>query len=264
MKKYWVFVKAEWQKMFEYRGDMILWSLSGAITPLIGLAIWLAVSSSGAKLAFSESDLIVYFIAVIWVNMITSAWGAYFIQESIMRGEFSIHLIKPFTLIESYIANNLSEKIYKIFFTFLLTVILILFFHPFIYGFPVTFFSALLFLISLTMAFVIAFMFDLIIGISSFWLHDNDFLRGSYSLLDSFFSGQFIPLAFLPVLVLGAAHILPFRYMLSFPVEVLLNKVSGLELLFGFTMQFLWLMLTVLVYRLMYKQGIKIYQGYGG
>lgn len=264
LKKYWVFIKAEIQKMLEYRGDMIIWTLSSAITPLIGLAVWLAISSSGAQLVFNKSELIIYFIAIIWVEMFTSAWGSYFIQDSIFRGEFSRYLIRPFTLIEEYLANNLSEKFFKLIITLCLTVVLFFLFKGLIDNIPVTFVSVVLFLPSLFMAFCIAFLFNMIIGISTFWVHDNDFIKNTFSLFDEFFSGKIIPIAFLPFLVLGAARILPFRYIISFPVEVLLNKVSGLDLLFGFVMQTLWFALVVLAYRILYAKGIKIYQGYGG
>lgn len=264
MKKYWVFIKAEIQKMLEYRGDMIIWTLSSAITPLVGLAIWLAISSSGVQLIFNKSDLIIYFIAIIWMQMITSTWGSYFIQESIFRGEFSKYLIRPFTLIEEYLANNLSEKFFKLIITTCLTIILFILLHKSIDIIPITFLSFILFLPSLFMAFCIAFLFDMIIGISTFWVHENDVFKNIFGMVDQFFSGRLIPLAFLPVLILGAAHILPFRYMLSFPVEVLLNKVVGLDLVFGFVMQTLWFLLVVLAYRILYAKGVKIYQGYGG
>lgn len=264
LKKYWVFIKAEIQKMLEYRGDMIIWTLSSAITPLVGLAIWMAISSSGAQLIFNKSDLIIYFIAIIWVEMITSAWGSYFIQESIFRGEFSKYLIRPFTLIEEYLANNLSEKFFKLIITTCLTIILFILLHKSIDIIPITFLSVILFLPSLFMAFCIAFLFNMIIGISTFWIHDNDFIKNTFSLFDEFFSGKIIPIAFLPLLVFGAAQLLPFRYILSFPVEVLLNKVTGIDLFFGFVMQILWFLFVVLTYRILYAKGIKIYQGYGG
>lgn len=264
MKKYLVFIKAEWQKMFEYRGDMILWTLSSAIYPLVGLAIWLAISASGAQLVFNKSELIVYFIAIIWMQMITSAWGAYFIQDSIFRGDFSQYLIRPFSLIDGYLANNISEKIFKLIITLFITIILLILFRGSIDSFPVTFLSFLLFLPSVFMAFCTAFLFDMIIGILTFWVHENDVFKNIFGMIDQFFSGRLIPIAFLPALILGAAYILPFRYMLSFPVEVLLNKVSGLDLLFGFVMQTLWFLLVVLTYRILYAKGVKIYQGYGG
>jgi ABC-2 type transport system permease protein len=59
-----------------------------------------------------------------------------------------------------------------------------------------------------------------------------------------FLTGRLAPLSLLPGWVLIVASALPFRWMISFPVEVLLGKLTLEEVVLGFAVQ--GIMLTVL------------------
>lgn len=80
MNKFWVYFKTEWSRMFEYRADFIVYTLGSIITPFIGLAIWLAISTSSKGLVYSSSELIVYFILAALINILTSTWGNFLLE----------------------------------------------------------------------------------------------------------------------------------------------------------------------------------------
>ena len=60
-----------------------------------------------------------------------------------------------------------------------------------------------------------------------------------------------------------AADILPFRWMLAFPVELLLGRLTSRELLIGIGAQLFWLAAGYLTLQLIYRAGIRRYAAFG-
>lgn len=198
------------------------------------------------------------------VGIVTSAWGAYFIGESIIDGSISKKLIKPYSLTGDFIVNNIGEKIYKVLLGIVAIFLISLFLNNnLLLTTNISIFTILIFLISIILACLIAFFFDTIIGLATFWTHENYFIRGNFAVISRLFSGRVIPLVFFPEFLQAVAIILPFRYMLSFPVEVILGKLSTYDLILGFCLQFIWLFIAYIGYKLLFTKGVKIYQAYG-
>lgn len=264
MKTFWVYFKTEWSRMFEYRADFVVYTLGTIISPFIGLAIWLAISSSSTGLIYSSNELIIYFILAALINILTSTWGAYFIGARIKRGEFSNYLLKPTSFVYEWISNNLVEKVYKIVILF----ILIFFFIILTGGIPVSFYTnyQLIFLaiLSIIMGGMINFILDLFIGISAFWLDEIEVINGINKTLGNLFSGKIIPLVFLPGFIGSFVIYLPYRYLISFPIEIILGKLSWEQIFFGFFIETIWLVCLYLLYKLIYFFGVKNYQSFGG
>ncbi|MBI2600718.1 ABC-2 family transporter protein [Candidatus Daviesbacteria bacterium] len=263
-RKYWVCFKSEWQQFLEYRVDLLIYTLSGAVIPLVALAVWLAVSSSGANLSFSQAELVIYFLMAMWVNIFVSAWGAYFIGEDIKTGVFSRYLVKPFSLFDNNFINNISEKSFKLIIASMLMLFIgYLLSRAIPLEVNISFLSFSFFTISLFFAATIYFFMDMIIGLATFWVHDNEFLRYFSNTLRDFLSGRVIPVLFLPGWLYTISFLSPFRYVLSFPIEVLLNKLGLTDLLIGFAIQVLWAISMIFFYKLLYQKGIRLYQGFG-
>lgn len=262
MKKYLMHLKFEWQALFEYRGSLFIYTVSSMVVPLIGLAIWLAVLASGASLSYTNSELILYFLLTIFVGNFTSAWSSPYLAEKINNGTFSIYLLKPYSFVLATAISNIAEKIYKLIFIIIsFTGVIYFFIHNFTFEMNVL--QLALFLISLVMAAVIFFVLDIIIGLTAIWTHDILFLRNHFLVFNQFFSGRFIPLAFFPASALQTIELLPFRYTVSFPIEIILNKLSNEQLLKGLIIQITWVIVSIAAYKLILKLGIKSYQGYG-
>lgn len=263
MGKYIAYFKMAWQDLIEYRADIVVYTFSSAITPLVGLAIWLAVARTGAQLSFDNSQLVLYFMLVIFVSVVTSAWSSYFVGQRIVHGEFIRYLTKPFSCLDDFATENVVEKLYKLPVVFL-TMAVLGFFLLKDSSVSISLSPLVIvgFLISLLMAAVISFLIDFTIGLTAFWLNDIEFVRHIYKTADQFLSGELIPLAFLPLALAQFNNYLPFRYMLSFPIEVLMGTLSPNELVFGFTMQSAWFIGSIVVYNIVYRIGVRSYEGY--
>jgi ABC-2 type transport system permease protein len=78
-----------------------------------------------------------------------------------------------------------------------------------------------------------------------------------------FLAGQLSPLSLLPAWLQTAASISPFRWMLSFPVELLLGRVAGTAVYTGLLAQIVWVTLSLLAVRTIWRAGIRRYSAFG-
>ena len=60
-----------------------------------------------------------------------------------------------------------------------------------------------------------------------------------------------------------AAFILPFRWTVGFPVELFLGKLTPVQALTGIAVQLVWLGLILLLLRVVWRAGLRIYSAVG-
>ena len=77
-------------------------------------------------------------------------------------------------------------------------------------------------------------------------------------------AGVVAPVALLPGLMQTIAHVLPFYYMVGFPVDVLTGQIDPANLLTSFIIQAAWLIAAIVIYRLVWRSGLKRYSAIGG
>ncbi len=248
----------EWSKAVQYRFDMFLWSLTEAAVPLIALAVWYRVAVQGHSV-WNSQEVITYYIFIMFINLLTSAWGGYFLSREILSGEIIKYLIRPFSVLWNHIANNVAEKIMRMILPVPLLVIALVvlpgFFAPAIYEQR----HIVGFLLSLVLGTIIAFVLDLNIGVLAFWLEDVDQLRRYKFLLQEITSGVMIPFILLPTMLQTFFSYLPFRYIISAPAEILLGQAEGRAVLELVGIQIAWTVGLLLLLSWLWKKGLKNY-----
>lgn len=78
-----------------------------------------------------------------------------------------------------------------------------------------------------------------------------------------FLSGQMAPLALFPGTIQTLAAILPFRWMIGFPVELLLGSLTSGEALTGVGIQTIWVILGFVMVQIIWRAGIRIHSAVG-
>lgn len=261
MKKFWAIFRIYLIDTLSYRGDLFLYTLSSVIFPLLVLLIWLVVDSSGQITFFSRNDFIIYYLLVLILKVWTSAWASVFISRDIRYGKLSPFLVRPIPYLTFQLGNNLAEKVFKS--AFLIPIIVILFL-TFSTRLPSLSPPSLIFVVaSSLMSVMIYFLSDICIGFSAFWLDDSSSLGESWSIFTFLFSGGVIPLAAMPLIWQNIGMFLPFRYTLSFPIEIAMNKLSPYQLSLGFGFQISWLILALTAYYFIWKRGRRKYSAVG-
>lgn len=235
---------------------MILWTSIAIFPPLFGLVVY---QNLGDKV--DQSFTTPYFLLVGLVQVCTMLFIDGIIAEHIFSGTLSHHLLKPYSYIKSIIARYCTAPIVKLILSspFLLAVAFVLIQNRYIEN--LNFLTILLFLLSLIGGFFLSLSFVFIVGLSTFWTHKTWFLIDLNRAIIFAFSGISMPLFVFPDWAQKIVNILPFRYMLSFQIELLLDPkviTSKSTLVFILYLISLWTIVA-----LMFKKGLKKYEAYG-
>jgi len=246
-----------------YRAELVLFTLANLTIPLISLMIWHAALRGGARLPVDEHYLGTYFVVLGLVTMLTSSWMMGELAGDIRLGVLSSWLVRPSAAWLRYVANNLAEKILKL--TIVLPVVGILWW---IYQDSVALPSSpliwLAFLVSTAFAAILVFALDLAAGALAFWFDDVSALSQAKFTLSTILSGQVVPLALMPAWSQTFVDVQPFRFMVSFPIEVLTNTFSRGELLGGLALQAGYVVLFCGLAWLTWRAGVRSYTAVGG
>ena len=247
----------------EYRGAFFIYMIGAVTGPLISLAVWLTVADQGVRLPYDRAQFVTYYVLLSVVGMLTSTWLGEFVAEGIRLGKLSPILIKPARYIYGYIGNNVGEKVVKLPLLLPLVALVALLFREDL-RLPTDPLAWLLFLVCLPLAAAVAFLLDFVIGSLAFWIEDVRALIRLKALVGAFLAGQFVPLALFPPSLAGFLEAQPFRYTLSFPLEILTGGLSSAALLRGFGWQIGYCLGLWACYRLLWRYGLRRYSAVGG
>jgi ABC-2 type transport system permease protein len=122
---------------------------------------------------------------------------------------------------------------------------------------------ALAFVPALALSILLRFLVDWTVAMIAFWTSRMSAIDQMYYVVVIFVSGQVAPLALLPSPVRLLATLLPFRWMVSFPVELLLGRLSVHDALIGFAALGAWLGLALILLTFTWRVGLRRYSAVG-
>jgi ABC-2 type transport system permease protein len=248
--------------MFAYRASLLIWTIGQVLEPLVYLIVWSIVSNaSGGSIGdYTTSQFAAYFILLMLVNLVTYTWIMYEFEYNIREGALSFALLKPVHPIHSHIADNISSKLITTPFMILVAAGLTALFHPSISTTP---WAIALFFPALFLAFAARFLLEWTLAQAAFWTTRVSAINQVYFVVMLFLSGQFMPLALLPFPVRVVSYLLPFRWLISFPIELVSGRLTLNQALLGLGAQALWLAVSYVIFRLVWRAGVKVYSAVG-
>jgi len=258
----WRMVVMNVMSTIEYRASFLVYMVNVVATPLISLLVWLTVGEQGVALPYDRSQFVTYYVLLSVVSMLTSTWLAPFVAEQIRLGGLSPWLLRPAPYIATFASNNIGEKIVKLPLLLPLVALVALFFRADL-RLPDQPRDWLLFALALPLAATVAFLLDFVIGSLAFWMQDVNGLVRVKNLLGAFLSGQIIPLALFPPEAAGFLEAQPFRYTISFPLELLTGSLAPVAIVRGFAWQAGYCVGLWACYRLLWRYGLRSYSAAG-
>ncbi|PJI06522.1 MULTISPECIES: ABC transporter permease [Clostridium] len=231
------------------------------MTPLIYMLVWVVAVGQGNISGFARNDFISYYTVLIFVNQLTYPISNWTVGDNIFNGTFSQWLLRPLPPIYEPIAADIAMKVACAPFVIIFISIIVL-----IFGFNVqlTTTNIICFIICLIMAQVIRFMFAYTLSLFALVTDKINSLLSINDTLIFLFAGQVIPTILLPGFVKSLSLFLPFRYMLGFPVEVLLGKLDHNQIINGIIYQLICIVVVIILNKIVWKKGIKHYTSIGG
>jgi len=253
--------KTTFASMVQYRASLVIWTISAILEPLVYLIVWsTAAKGPGGVQGYTAQDFAAYYIALMIVNQATYTWIMYEYEYRIRHGSLSFALLRPVHPIHADIADNLSSKLITLPLVLAVAAILALLFHPSANLQPWT---VAAFIPALVLAFLLRFLIEWTLALAAFWTTRVSAINQVYFVLMLFFSGQIAPLALLPAWLQGIAAVLPFHWMVGFPVELLLGWLTPRQALEGMGAQAAWLAISLLLVRLVWRAGVRVYSAVG-
>ena len=116
---------------------------------------------------------------------------------------------------------------------------------------------------ALVLSFLLRFMVEWSLALAAFWTTRVMAINEIYMGAGFFLSGQMAPLELMPGWVQTVAAALPFRWMVVFPVELLLGRLTPAQALHGFAIQIVWIGLAFGLVSLVWSRGVKRYAAVG-
>jgi ABC-2 type transport system permease protein len=254
--------KTTFASMLQYRASLFIWMISAVLEPLIYLIVWstVSVSRGGSVGDYTAGQFAAYFIVFMLVNQVTYTWIMYEYEYRIREGLLSPALLRPVHPIHADIAENISSKLVTMPVMILIAGGLALIFKP-TASFQV--WTIFAFIPALVLAFLIRFLIEWTLAQSAFWTTRVSAFNQVYFVLVLFLSGQIAPLSLFPRAIQVLANILPFRWMIGFPVELILGRLTPIQALTGIAAQVFWLFVSLGLVRVVWRAGIRIYSAVG-
>ena len=245
-----------------YRGDYVFYMLSVVLSPLISVMIWRAAVESGAQLPVDETYITSYFVLLGVVSMLTSAWLSQFLADKIRSGELSVWLARPGSFLYELAANNVAEKSFKLVVLAPMIALFGWFFRDSIdLAAPAWRWGVLI--LSVVLGAVLFFSLDVVEGSLAFWIEDVSGIVRARHLVMLVLAGQLVPLAIMPEWAQGFIAVQPFRFLLSFPLEVIVGDLSGADVALGLLLQAGYAAGFVLLARWVWARGKRSYTAVG-
>ncbi|GAC1365076.1 MAG: ABC-2 family transporter protein [Herpetosiphon sp.] len=248
--------------MSAYRAEIVIWMLTGS-TPLIMLAVWSskARAAGGTINGMSISEFGNYFLAAWLTQQFIVCWVAYQLDRQIRFGELSPKLLRPVNVMWDHLFAHLGERIVRL--PLMLGMLLIGFFL--VPGLRLTpdLPHAVVYVISVNIAFAIRFMIASAIGTLGFWFDQAVALDELYWVVALFLTGTFAPLSLYPPAVQSVLDRSPFPYLVYYPVQILIGKTSWIEAGSILLIQTGWLVLFGVVRSLLWSRGLRRYGAVG-
>ncbi len=176
------------------------------------------------------------------------------IRKSIITGQVAYELVRPFNLYWQWFSRIAASRVANGFMRFS-PVIIVASLLPEKYSLklPVSPEAFILFLITLILGVVLILCFSMILYGVMLYMTSLDGIFRVYSVFSEFFGGGIVPIPFLPKALQVAAYILPFRLSMDLPYRLYVGNISIGEGIEGVITQLVWIVITMLVGNLMFR-----------
>jgi ABC-2 type transport system permease protein len=265
MRKYWHVINIGIQNTLVYRMNFLFRSTFALVPLFATISLWRAIYSDKESIAgFTLAQMISYYLVITIVDSLTAVteddWQ---IAADIKDGNISQFLLKPM----DYLAYRLclygsGRLIYTA--CAIVPVTLFIAFQGRYFVLPADAATVAWFAASLVMTALLQFLISFTMALLAFWVLDVSTFIFILFAFEYIAGGHLFPLDVLPQAINQALHLTPFPYMLYFPVNIYLGRVTGGALWQGMVVQACWVVAAYALARLVWSRGLRKYSAVGG
>lgn len=263
MDKYWSIFKASWQQNLMYRLNFSMWRIRSVIQLLLIYYIWWTVfKSHNQVLGYTQSSILTYVLVAALIRAIVLSTRVTDLIDAINNGSIVNFLIKPLGLIKYLLTRDVADKLFNIlFYVFEVSILIFLLKPQIIIQTNVK--VLLIVLLALIGGLVIYFCINLIISLTAFWLDNSWGPLFLMSILLESLGGGLFPIDIFPKQLFNGLMLTPFPYLIYFPTKLYLGNVDIQQILLGFSVIFVWVVLLMFIVKIISKAGFRHFSAVG-
>jgi ABC-2 type transport system permease protein len=250
----------------EYRINFLISLISAAYPIFIQTFLWTAIfQASGEALVygFTYRQMIAYTFLAGLVARIVRTGFEYEIMEDVKSGKFSKFLVQPLGYFPFQLASYYGQKLPGQAMILAILVLVLVGLNVF-WGVTLELPRILAFGVTLILAVALNFLIFYCFSAMSFWIVEVGFLFEGIRIVTVLFSGGIFPLEVFGSRFVQVMSLLPFKYTVNYPINVLNGKISSGEMLVGLLVQCAWIGVCLLLANVLWKQGGRRYVAVGG
>jgi ABC-2 type transport system permease protein len=244
-----------------YRAEFLVWVLSTTM-PLIMLALWSAVARDAPMGRFGPAEFTAYFLVTFIVRQLVGSWVSWQLNWEIRQGTLAMRLLRPVHPMLAFAMENLAVLPLRV----LVCVPVAAIGLAAVGADPLPHDPALWALAALALcgSWLMNFLASFAIGTLAFYFESSLKAMDVWMTLFFVFSGYVAPLELYPPLFRAIADVLPFRYQLGLPVELLTAGHDVPHALALLVRQWAWVAALLTGTLWLWRGGVRRFAAYGG
>lgn len=265
LKKYLTIFKISWQSYLVYRLSFFLWRLRTLFWLLSSYFFWRAVYQNTNFIgSYSSSLMLTYILGTFILGDLVLSSLSIEIGPEIATGDLSNRLLQPFNYFFYWLARDWAHKLLNTLFIILEVFLIITILKPPLY-FSKDIISIISLLAVLPLLLILNYNINLCISLLSFWFpeHNGWPQRFLFNTILMFLAGMYFPFDILPKIIALFLQFLPTGFLLFFPMQIILGRISLIKIFINIFIVFGWTLLLIKLNTKIWRQGLKKYGGEG-
>lgn len=263
MNKYLLVIQNTWFEIVTYRLNFAMWRIRTVLQLLSVYYLWSALATQGNTVfGYTYSQILTYILGTSFIGSIIFATRTQEIGDNINNGDLSIFLIRPINYFGYWFSRDIGDKAMNIAFSIVELFFLYIVLHPPIF-IQANIIVILLMILSVFFAVILQFLIGCLLGMIGFFSPEVWAPRFIYYILLTFLAGSLFPMDIFSGMFRSILELLPFQYLLYFPLKIYLGQMKISGILQGISIMTLWIFLLGLLLKYFWKKGLKEYSAVG-
>ncbi|WP_096201655.1 ABC transporter permease [Bacillus sp. FJAT-45350] len=242
--KYIEMIRIRFLMMLAYRTNYYSGILIYSINIGAYYFLWTAIYGGQEEIQGLSVLQMTTYVAVAWM-----ARAFYFnnidreIAQEIKEGKVAIEMIRPYNYLIMKTMQGLGEGLFRLFFFSAPGLVIVWLVFPISFSAELSVW--LFFLISIMFSFIINTQINLLTGLITFFvMNNNGIIRGKRVVID-LFSGLLLPISFYPLWAQEAMFFLPFQAISYIPSMIFTEGFAGVEIYNALLFQLVWALILI-------------------
>jgi ABC-2 type transport system permease protein len=263
------FTLRQWRALFliyvqdglAYRAQGFIWILADAATAIVLPLVWLAAGKGETIQGFAPRDFVSYYLGMLFLSSFVICHFMWDISTEIREGIFSSQIVRPISFFQFTVVRNFAWRCIRTLIFAPLLGLLILSYSSQLAG--ATIYLGWQFWASLLLGHLVSVAFVTAMAMLALIVQEAQSIFELYYVPQMFLSGQLFPVNFLPQWAQQAAKYTPFYYTVGAPTEILVGRTTPEHAGTILLIQLAWFIGSILLFKVMFRIGMKHYTGVG-